>query len=196
LCNIQKAYLQLKNNPDFIEREVFYIYGGSGQGKTWHIKVGKKLGTVMDKQPNNQWFDGLSDQDCLLLDDCDAGIGYMMWRFKRWLEGYVIPVEIKGAFAMLAVKYVVMTSNHPPLDVFSKPGKDGSSDLIRPLPADMEAICRRLTHIWKVDNPHYREKDHVDYHRFIVIEQTMNWQTGEMTDVRRIAPYEVHEQSE
>lgn len=118
----------------------------------------------------------------------------MMWRFKRWLEGYVIPVEIKGAYAMLAVKYVVMTSNHPPMDVMSKLNKD--NQLVRPIPADMQAICRRLTHIWKVDNKFYMDKNHVDYHRFIVIEQTMNWETGEMTDVRRIAPYEVHEQSE
>lgn len=95
---------------------------------------------------------------------------------------------------MLAVKYVVLTSNHPPMDVMSKLDKD--NNLIRPLPADMQAIVRRLNHIWKVDNPFYMDKQHADYHKFIVIEQTMNWQTGEMTDVRRFEPYAVHEVSE
>ncbi len=65
-----------------------------------------------------QWFDGYDGQDILLLDDFAAD-QVPFQDLLRWCDIYRITLQVKGAIAHAAWRYVIITSNFTPEACFS-----------------------------------------------------------------------------
>ncbi len=80
--------------------------------------VGKTRRAVLDPDhfflpcSKNLWFDGYTDQKCLILDDFYGNIKYAL--FLRIIDGHELQVEIKGGYRWALWTRVIITSNNEP----------------------------------------------------------------------------------
>lgn len=101
--------------------KVVYIYGPTGTGKT--SMVFRKFKDIWISGRDLQWFDGYDGQECALFDDFRGSMCKFSY-LLRILDRYPLQVPIKGGFVNWAPKYIVLTSNTHPREVYDVPGED------------------------------------------------------------------------
>ncbi len=111
-----------------------WLYGPTGGGKSY---------MAMDtpsryKKPHNKWWDGYKGETRIVIDDFSGGIS--VTQLKLWCDEYECQVETKGGHVQLLAREVVITSNHPPWNVFTNVRE-----------ADMMALYRRFK-VYKVED--------------------------------------------
>lgn len=113
-----------------------WLYGPPGTGKSHHARLfASAIGSVYMKA-QNKWFDGYDGEDVILLDDLDSNaLGHLL---KIWADKYPCTGEIKGGMVQLRHKYIVVTSNYQPVDLWPADGNDPKNK------AMCDAITRRF----------------------------------------------------
>jgi hypothetical protein len=92
-----------------------WLYGEPGVGKSYGIR--QKFESLFDK-PCNKWWDGYQQEEVILLDDFDKNHKVLGHHLKRWADRYSFTAEIKGSAISIRPKYIVVTSNYVPEDIF------------------------------------------------------------------------------
>lgn len=114
------------------EPYVMYFYGKGGTGKS---RLARELSSLCESfywKPAGKWWDGYSQQSCVIIDDlCLGDVEENQW--KRTLDRYPYMVEIKGGYIHLNSPYIIITSNYFPLDVFKN------------VVGNVQAILRRIS---------------------------------------------------
>lgn len=136
---LEKAWDYLYEEREYEKKEVIWIYGKTGVGKSKEARKdkGRKF-TVPKCNPGKIWFDGYSDQDIIILDDLrpdTCSNDYLL----QLLDGYDIQVEVKGGFRRLKASVIYITSDRSPEDFWDK-----ESDIY------YSQFIRRITEIWEM----------------------------------------------
>lgn len=121
--------------PQFIEREVFWLWGPSGCGKTkrmWEI-IQEKGGDFWS-HPGGRFFDGYDGASIAIFDDFRHG-ALEFNTILKITDRYPCTVEVKGSSCPWAAKYVFFTAPEPPDQIFKCVGED------------LQQIKRRITHL-------------------------------------------------
>lgn len=120
--------------PLFRTVKVYVLYGPSGVGKT-RASYGFDAGLYkLDRASSTGvWFDGYDGQPTLLLDDFYGWIPYS--QLLNLLDGYRCRLDVKGAHTYAAWNTVILTSNEPPEEWYSKAFPNGCPP----------ALARRIT---------------------------------------------------
>lgn len=123
------------------DREVWWVYGWPGTGKTkWAFEHSSSLFFVPSLSPT--WFDGYKGEDTILLDNLKPGD--IPWRMLMTLmDRYPMQVPVKGAFVNAGYREVVITSIEDPRGFFT--GTKDSSGL------NIEELKRRIKHLLHID---------------------------------------------
>lgn len=111
-------------SPGFVPK-VFIRYGPSGSGKTrWVFDTYGHAGVFkLAYNKGTAWWDGYSNQKCILLDDWplieDSNV--YNWLLE-WCDRYPTSVQFKGGVTRLGESDIVITSNDPPITWFGGRG--------------------------------------------------------------------------
>ncbi len=94
--------------------QVLLFFGPTGTGKT-RKAFEDYSSSIYRKNPNNRWFDGYHGQETLLLDDfCGASSKMALSELLQLLDRFPINVEVKGGYAKMTARTIVVTTNlHP-----------------------------------------------------------------------------------
>ncbi len=106
-------YLQVTTPRRKEPPRVSLYFGGTGTGKT--RKAFEDNEHLFRKHPDSKWFDGLGEQECLLLDDFNGASSKMSLSYVlQLLDRYDFSPEVKGDYTPLcATRIIVTTNNHP-----------------------------------------------------------------------------------
>jgi hypothetical protein len=97
---------------------VFWLYGGTGTGKTRFATELNSNSTWMSSD-NLKWFDGYNGQECAVIDDFRAAS--CSYNFLlRLLDRYPLRVQTKGGFTWWTPKYIVITTYGPPSTIYRR----------------------------------------------------------------------------
>ena len=122
-----------RKNTGFSPVEVIVLYGKAGQGKTRRaFELDPNL-YMLDYSHQQIWFDGLTTQKTVLIDDFSGEIPYTF--LLRLLDGYKFQLPIKGGFTWKQYERVIITTNDCPESWYAR-GKT-------------EALSRRITRVEK-----------------------------------------------
>ena len=140
--------------PRTYEKEVIWIYGKSGLGKSWfvadacglidrrdpeHPKVLNKPHILWRAPSSGTWYDGYDVQENALFDDWN--VKSRDWKdVLRLLDNQPYNVQVKGSYASWNPKKVFITHLYPPWEVYA----DGA---LRNGGEDMYQLERRVTKI-------------------------------------------------
>lgn len=91
-----------------------WLFGPPGSGKS---HLARSLGEVFIK-PQNKWWDGYANEEIVLIDDFDKGGKCLGHYLKLWADRYKTTGEIKGATVSLNHRWLVITSNYEPSEIF------------------------------------------------------------------------------
>jgi len=131
------AYRALQEKP-FSTDDVrgIWLYGPPGTGKSHHARLfASAIGDVYIKS-QNKWFDGYAGAPVILLDDLDtSALGHHL---KIWGDKYACTGEIKGGQVNLTHRFIIITSNYAPVDLWPAKSDPKNASLC-------EAITRRFT---------------------------------------------------
>ncbi len=92
---------------------VHLYFGPTGTGKT--KKAYEADANLYSKDPSSMWFDGYHGQNTLLLDDYSGAASKMSLNtMLQLLDRYPVQVPIKGGYAKMTARHIVITTNlHP-----------------------------------------------------------------------------------
>lgn len=109
-----------KKIKDFRKVEVHILHGEAGTGKTRRAVEQAKgdYHILTQGNGNNLWLDGYTNQKTLIIDDFYGWIKY--GKFLTMLDGYKIPIEVKGGFVYPQWEKIIVTSNKPPDEWYSR----------------------------------------------------------------------------
>ena len=100
------------------EREVIWICGDSGSGKT---QLAQQLaGDDVFVKGGDKWWDGHMNEDTILLDDWRPSEYWRADRTLRILGGIRERVEVKGGSHWLSCKRIIITCCDRPEDIWEK----------------------------------------------------------------------------
>lgn len=129
--------------PLQIAREVIWLYGETGSGKTRWAYDNYPL---LYRKSTYKWWDGYKGQETVLIDEFRAG-----WcTFAALLElidRYGYRGEVKGGHVCVTAVRFIFTSNISPLDMF-----DGIAKV-----EDLKQLARRLGYLGGVPGPRLPE---------------------------------------
>lgn len=104
--------------PAFIAPRITVLFGQSGAGKTRHAyEIDRNLFSL-SRTKDTIWWDGYDGQETVLIDEFYGWIKYS--EFLRYLDGYQIQGQVKGAFVELYVKHWIICSNDHPKSWYGK----------------------------------------------------------------------------
>ena len=115
--NINLYQIDKKEVDKFIIRKGFWIYGKSGIGKSYLVRVA--FDDLYEKQ-NNKWWDGYSNEKNVLIDDFDRSCLQLAYYLKIWGDNYRFKAEIKGGVIQPTYTKIIITSNYSITNLFSK----------------------------------------------------------------------------
>jgi hypothetical protein len=109
---LQKAIAAIQNKtaPQWRDVKVYYLYGGSGTGKTRYV-YNKHPGQIY-KKLEGQWWDGYEGQDVLLFDEFRGEKSSIQLEYLlQILDGYELSVNVRGSTRVARWTTVYITSN-------------------------------------------------------------------------------------
>lgn len=115
-------YKQLSLNP--INKEIIYITGKSGSGKTSHAyKLLSEHNNFWRNNINLEWFDGYDNQHDVLIDEFRDNFCEFS-KLLQLLDNYEIKVPIKGGFTIFNPKRIIITSTKAPWELYASEDED------------------------------------------------------------------------
>lgn len=137
--SIKTAELLMKYQapPPIRAVRVLWYWGSTGTGKT-HLAFQQCPGAWVSGK-NLTWFQGYSGQKEIIIDDF-RGDFCEFHTLLRILDKYPYQVELKGSSAWLRAETIIITSCHPPDQVYRNRTTE-----------DIEQLMRRITEIRHFD---------------------------------------------
>lgn len=128
-----EKYKSMKTQKRNWEMHIVWIHGPAGCGKTkWCVK---NYDNLYIKGPDDYWFDGYCGEEAILIDDIDKDNKFNRNFMLRFTDRYPMKLAVKGGFTDMISKYIVITSNYSPEEIYG----------------DDTAILRRITTIKEID---------------------------------------------
>lgn len=73
----------------------------------------------------------------VVIDDVDKQVKQMEWHYKRWLDRYAIPVEVKGGQMVINPELVIITSQYTPAQIWDDDSETLSAIQRRVVPVSL-----------------------------------------------------------
>jgi len=121
------------------------IWGAPGLGKTRKARELAGPAAFWLSRPSGQsvWFDGYIGQDTIVIDEFYGWMSFDL--LCRLLDRYPLNVETKGGSTPMVAKKVIITSNVPPREWYSKIGENRIGALWRRLSMPLGTVEQMLT---------------------------------------------------
>lgn len=146
------AYLRVTARRREQAPTVYLYFGTTGSGKT--RKAIEENTDYYRKHPDSKWFDGYTNQECLLLDDFSGSSSKMSLNYVlQLIDRYPFSLEIKGDYTELLATKIIITTNHHPNQWY-----DYSKRAEQYL-----ALARRIHHVHVFDSKGNFEVDHGEF---------------------------------
>lgn len=116
----------LKRKLPDTETEHLWYYGPPGTGKS---RMAREMNPDLYLKMCNKWWDGYTDQDCVLLEDFDKNHACLLHHLKIWGDRYPFPGEKKGTCLVIRPNQIIVTSNYHPRDIW--PGETEVDPILR-----------------------------------------------------------------
>ncbi len=132
--------------------KIILHYGPTGTGKTYSAYV--NYPDLCKKVPDTRWFDGLTNQSTLLLDDfAGAASKTTLTYLLQLLDRYPFMVEVKGGYQQLLVSTIILTTNIHPSIWYDYTRRE----------TQYAALARRFHEVWFFhtmdEEPYFLDKD-------------------------------------
>lgn len=72
------------------------------------------------KAADNQWWDGYSNQEVVIIEDWSIYDKCRSDMLKRAVDHYPFPAQIKGSSLMIRPKHIIVTSNYHPEEIWNE----------------------------------------------------------------------------
>lgn len=129
------SYYNYLYPKEFINKNVIWIHGPTGTGKTQYAWNSDDLDNIYCKEPDDKWWDGYDGHNTIIIDEL-RGCHFKFSKLLRLLDRYPMRVETKGGFRHLSSKNIIITSNKSPIEMFN-----GKSD------EDIQQLLRRINRV-------------------------------------------------
>lgn len=123
----------VKDNPKPIDdlpegtQTGVWIFGDTGTGKSHSIR--EKYPDCFMKDPYTKWWDGYKYQDTAYLEDFDKNASkHLGARLKNYADRYAFPAEIKRGAMKIRPRWIVVSSNWHPAEIW-----DDEPNVLQPL---------------------------------------------------------------
>jgi len=127
LKRIERDYLVAPPNHE--EPCGIWYCGPTGTGKSHAARV--DYPGAYNKLPN-KWWDGYQNEENVLIDDFDVVHKVLGYHIKIWSDKYAFTAEVKGSTISIRPKFLVITSNYHPREIWGD------------APSTLEPILRRF----------------------------------------------------
>ena len=103
-----------------------WFYGPPNTGKSHRAREIslKEFDSEPFSKDVSKWWDGYDGEKVVIIDDIDTtfpNIPGMTNRLKLWTDRYAVRGEIKGGTIPLSHVLLIVTSNHRPSDIWTRP---------------------------------------------------------------------------
>jgi len=120
---IEKMIQYKKLDNKYYDREVIYIYGKSGSGKTTMAYNIINPDNFWRNNNDLKWFDGYDSNHDVIIDEfrdnfCEFSL------LLQLLDNYMIRVPIKGGFTIWNPKKIIITSTKAPWELYASEDED------------------------------------------------------------------------
>lgn len=132
---IKELLFTIHEDQEWFATEVIVLIGPPGCGKS---REARRIDPTLYNVPepiNVEWFDGYTGQETILLDDFYGWLRYHT--LLQLTDGYSMKLPIKGGFIHRNWKRVIITSNKPPEEWYTRD--------------EIDALKRRITQLCDCD---------------------------------------------